>query len=96
MAERLGAHTTLRVGGPARRWVEATTQDELVEAVSAADASGEPVLVLAGGSNVVIADEGFPGTVVHVQTSGVEREGSRLVRVRTISRALSSSSRRSK
>ena len=36
-----------------------------------ADAAGEPVLVLGGGSNLVVADEGFPGTVIHVATRGV-------------------------
>jgi UDP-N-acetylmuramate dehydrogenase len=63
--------TTLRLGGPARRLVEARDEAALVEAVTAA---GEPVLVLAGGSNVVIADAGFDGTVVHVATRGVRRE----------------------
>jgi UDP-N-acetylenolpyruvoylglucosamine reductase len=66
--------TTLRLGGPAARLVEATTEDELVRAVRAADDAAEPVLVLAGGSNVVIADAGFPGTVVRVLTRGIERE----------------------
>ena len=46
-------------------------EDELITAVAAADAAGEPVLVLAGGSNLVVADEGFPGTVVEVATRGV-------------------------
>ena len=78
MTVRLADLTTLRLGGPARRLVEATTEDELVAAVRDADAAGEPLLVLAGGSNVVVADEGFAGTVVRVATSGVEREGDRL------------------
>jgi UDP-N-acetylmuramate dehydrogenase len=67
--------TTLRLGGPAARLVEARTEAEVAEAVRSAY---EPLLVLAGGSNVVIADEGFPGTVVHVLTRGVERDGARL------------------
>lgn len=71
MAELLADHTTLRLGGPAARWVSVTTEDELVAAVSEADAVGEPVLVLGGGSNLVVADEGFPGTVVEVATRGV-------------------------
>ena len=71
MAELLGPHTSLRLGGPAARWVEARTEEELVAAVSAADERGEPVLVLGGGSNLVVADDGFPGTVVHVATRGV-------------------------
>ena len=56
---RLSDHTTLRLGGPAARWVEATTEAELVDAVGAADAAGEPVLVLGGGSNLVVADDGL-------------------------------------
>jgi UDP-N-acetylmuramate dehydrogenase len=70
--ERLRDHTTLRLGGPARSWVRATTEAELVDAVRRADESGEPVLVLAGGSNLVVADAGFPGTVVEVATTGIE------------------------
>ena len=71
MPELLRDHTTLRLGGPARDWVEATTEREVVDAVRRLDAAGEPVLVLAGGSNLVVADEGFEGTVVKVATSGV-------------------------
>lgn len=63
--------TTLRLGGPARRMVEVTTEPELVEAVRTADAVGEPVLLVAGGSNLVVADDGFAGTVVHIATRGV-------------------------
>jgi UDP-N-acetylmuramate dehydrogenase len=69
--ELLADHTTLRLGGPAARYVRATTERELVDAVSAADAAGEPVLVLGGGSNLVVADQGFAGTVVEVATRGV-------------------------
>jgi UDP-N-acetylmuramate dehydrogenase len=67
----LSQHTTLGLGGPARTFVTAASDDELIETVRAADLSGEPVLVLGGGSNLVIADDGFPGTVVHVATRGV-------------------------
>lgn len=67
--------TTLRLGGPARRLVDAATADEVVAAVRAADAAGEPLLLLGGGSNVVVADEGFPGTVVRVATAGRTVEG---------------------
>ena len=67
--------TTLRLGGPAGRLVEARTEDDVVAAVAAADAAGDPLLVLAGGSNVVIADDGFPGTVVRILTGGVEGDG---------------------
>jgi UDP-N-acetylmuramate dehydrogenase len=71
---RLAALTTLGLGGPADRIVTVETQDELIAAVAE-----DPELVLAGGSNVVIADEGVAGTVVLIRTSGVERDGNRLV-----------------
>ena len=67
-------HTTLRLGGPGRHWVRATTEQELLAAVQRADEAGEPVLVLGGGSNLVVADEGFDGTVVEVATRGVDAD----------------------
>ena len=70
----LGPLTTLRLGGPARRLVDAVSEEELVRAVREADEAGEPLLVLSGGSNVVVADAGFPGTVVRVLTRGIARE----------------------
>ena len=70
---KLADYTTVRLGGPARGFVRASTDEELVEAVRAADASGEPVLILGGGSNLVVADEGFDGTVIQVATRGVSR-----------------------
>ncbi len=63
--------TTLGLGGPAGRLVEAETADEAVAVVRAADAAGDPVLVLAGGSNVVISDAGFAGTVVRIASRGL-------------------------
>jgi UDP-N-acetylmuramate dehydrogenase len=72
---RLADLTTLRLGGPAGRLVEARDDAALVAEVRRADAAGEPLLLLAGGSNVVVADDGFPGTVVHIATRGIaERE----------------------
>ncbi len=67
---RLADYTTIGLGGPARNFVRASTEEELIEAVRDADASGEPVLILGGGSNLVVADEGFAGTVVQVATRG--------------------------
>nr|WP_218848866.1 UDP-N-acetylmuramate dehydrogenase [Nocardioides perillae] len=66
--------TTLRLGGPVGRFVAATTEAELLAAVAAADAAGEPLLLVSGGSNLVVADEGFPGTVVRVATRGVRAD----------------------
>jgi UDP-N-acetylmuramate dehydrogenase len=65
--------TTLRLGGPAARIVEARDEAAVVDAVGRADRAGEPLLVLAGGSNVVVADEGFPGTVLRIVTRGIDR-----------------------
>lgn len=67
----LAGRTTLRLGGPAHRWVRATTEEELVAAVREADEAGVPLLLLAGGSNLVVADEGFAGTVVSIETRGI-------------------------
>ena len=72
MTELLADHTTLRVGGPARRFVTAHTTDELVHEVRTADAAGEPLLILGGGSNLLVGDEGFDGTVIQVATRGRE------------------------
>jgi UDP-N-acetylmuramate dehydrogenase len=67
----LSGHTTLRLGGPAARLAEMQTAEELVDAVRRADAAGEPLLVLGGGSNLVVSDDGFPGTVLRVGTTGI-------------------------
>lgn len=61
---RLSDLTTLRIGGEIKNLVEARTADEVIEAVAAADAAGEPLLVLGGGSNLIASDEPFEGTVV--------------------------------
>lgn len=76
MTHLFSDRTTLRVGGPARRWVVAETTEALIAAVKEADSSNEPLLVLSGGSNVVVADSGFDGTVVEVATKGLTAEGS--------------------
>ena len=67
----LADYTTLGLGGPARTFVTAVTETELADAVRAADAAGGPVLLLGGGSNLVIADDGFDGTVIHVAARGL-------------------------
>ncbi len=69
----LSRFTTLGLGGPARRFVVAGTDDEIIAAVRDADQRGEPLLVLGGGSNLVISDDGFPGTVIQVATKGIHR-----------------------
>lgn len=64
--------TTLAVGGLAQHYVQVEDATALIAAVREADAEGREVLILAGGSNVVVADHGFPGTVVHVKSHGVQ------------------------
>lgn len=70
----LAGLTTMRVGGPAARLVTAETSDEVVDAVREVDDADEPLLVLSGGSNVLLPDAGFAGTVVRVATTGVKVE----------------------
>ena len=71
---QLADFTTLRLGGPARAFVRASTDDELIAAVRAADDAGEPLLILGGGSNLVVSDDGYDGTVVQVATRGISRD----------------------
>lgn len=63
----LASYTTLGLGGPARSFAVAATDEDLVAAVAA----DGPVLILGGGSNLVVSDDGFPGTVVQVATRGI-------------------------
>ena len=67
----LSAYTTLGLGGPAGRFVAAGDDEQIITAVRQADRAGEAVLVLGGGSNLVVADEGFPGTVIQVASPGI-------------------------
>ncbi len=66
--------TTLRVGGPGRQMVDAVDDETLVGVVAAADASGDPVLLVAGGSNLLVDDAGVDATVVCVRTRGLRWE----------------------
>lgn len=66
----------MRVGGPAQRLVTVDTTDELVNSIRAVDDADEPLLVVGGGSNLVVSDEGFAGSVVHIATSGITVESS--------------------
>ena len=69
-ANDLSNFTTLGVGGPAAKIIHAKTEAELISAVKAADDSKTPLLILGGGSNLLISDSGFAGTVIRVETAG--------------------------
>ena len=73
-SNKLADHTTLRIGGTARELIVATTADELVAAITEADDQGIPVLILGGGSNLVISDDEFQGRVVRVASRGISAD----------------------
>ncbi len=65
--------TTMRVGGPASRLIEVRTADALAETIAELAAGWDDWIVLAGGSNTIVCDEGFAGTTVLIRTEGIER-----------------------
>src|SRR5579863_9353075 len=65
--------TTLHVGGPARFFVDAANAGEVVEAVRFAQSRNLPLFVLGGGSNLVVADSGWPGLVLKVAIAGMDQ-----------------------
>lgn len=79
--EPLSRHTTLRIGGPARRFCRVRTEEGLSRVLESARRSGEPLALLGMGSNVLAADEGFAGWVVRLEGDFllVRLEGDRLV-----------------
>lgn len=74
-ATRLAQMTTFRIGGTADALVEAPTEAEFIDAIAQADAKAVPLFVLGGGSNVLVADEGFPGVVVRDKRHDITRSG---------------------
>lgn len=70
----LAPYTTIGIGGPARYFVRTTDVDELRAAVDWGHAHGQPIFILGGGSNLLIADGGFPGLVIHNRKLGMTVE----------------------
>lgn len=68
--------TTFRIGGPARFFVEARSVADVEAAVHLAETRGLPLFVLGGGSNLVVADDGWPGLVLRVGTTGIDQDPS--------------------
>ncbi|AXG78343.1 UDP-N-acetylmuramate dehydrogenase [Streptomyces paludis] len=70
--------TTFRLGGPATRLVTATTDEEVIAVVREADDTGTPLLIIGGGSNLIIGDKGFDGTALRIATRGFALDGTAL------------------
>ena len=64
--------TTLKIGGPARYFVEAATVGDVQEAVAFARSRDVPLFVLGGGSNLLVADAGWPGLVLKIAIQGID------------------------
>jgi UDP-N-acetylmuramate dehydrogenase len=77
----LAPFTTLGIGGPARWFVTARNEDDVVEAVAFATKHALPLFVLGGGSNLLVADAGFPGLVLHMAVGGIDATDASLLRV---------------
>jgi len=71
---QLSDYTSFHVGGPAHEVVTVSTEAEIIAAVEKADAAGSEILILGSGTNVLISDAGFNGTVIHILNSHVESE----------------------
>jgi UDP-N-acetylmuramate dehydrogenase len=68
----LSKYTSLRVGGPAKKIVHVSTEAEIIAAIE--ESEGSPVLIMGGGTNVLIADTGFDGTVIHISNDSIQAE----------------------
>lgn len=69
----LAPYTTFHIGGAARWFAEATSEDDILEAINFARTRDLPLFILGGGSNLLVSDEGFPGLVLHIGLRGVEQ-----------------------
>jgi UDP-N-acetylmuramate dehydrogenase len=65
-------YTSLRVGGPAKKFVEVGTEPEIIAAIEAAGDS--PILIIGGGTNILVADSGFEGTVIRIVNHSLQAE----------------------
>jgi len=68
----LSQYTSLRVGGPATKIVQVSTEEEIIAAIE--EAGDTPLLIMGGGTNVLIADKGFDGTVIRISNNSVQAE----------------------
>ena len=70
--KQLSDYTSLRVGGPATNFVEVSTEAEIVSAIEGAEDS--PILIMGGGTNMLVSDAGFNGTVIRISNTNIESE----------------------
>ena len=75
----LGPYTTFQVGGPARWFAEATSEDDIAAGLSFAEQRQLPVFILGGGSNLLVSDAGFSGLVLRICLRALELQGTVLV-----------------
>ena len=68
----LSKYTSLRVGGPATKIVQVSTEAQIIAAIE--EAGDTPILIMGGGTNVLIADKGFEGTVIRISNNSVQAE----------------------
>ena len=68
----LSKYTSLRVGGPATKIVQVSTEAQIIAAIE--EAGDTPILIMGGGTNVLIADKGFEGTVIRISNNSVQSE----------------------
>ena len=68
----LSDYTSLRVGGPAKKFVEVSSEAEIIAAIEAAGDS--PILIMGGGTNILVSDNGFEGTVIHISNNSLKSE----------------------
>lgn len=73
--------TAFKVGGPARWFADCASESDVKKAAAHARQHNLPLLVLGGGSNLVIADEGWPGLVLKVSIKGIEETAQGFFRV---------------
>ena len=65
-------YTSLRVGGPAKKFVEVATESEIIAAIESAEDT--PILIIGGGTNILVSDSGFEGTVIRINSHSMQSE----------------------